>query len=156
MAREDLKKKYEAKAAALSNTGPQWGREREREVRLVQDHAVYACMVEAKDQAVGKVLQAIDDSGVSGRTIIVVTSDNGGLSTTEGHPTSNLPLRGGKGWLYEGGVRVPLIVSAPGVTEAESVSDAVVTSPDLYPTLLDLAGKSALSGQHPDGASFIE
>jgi len=156
MAREDLQKKYEAKAAALSNPGPRWGREREQEVRLVQDHAVYAGMVEAMDQAVGKVLQAIDDSGVSSNTIVVFTSDNGGLSTSEGHPTSNLPLRGGKGWAYEGGVRVPLIVSAPGVTKAGSVSDAVVTSPDFYPTLLDLAGISALSRQHPDGVSFIE
>lgn len=156
MAREDLKKKYEAKAAALKNTGPRWGREREREVRLVQDHAVYAGMVEAMDQAVGKVLQAIDDSGVSGKTIIVFTSDNGGLSTTEGHPTSNLPLRAGKGWPYEGGVRVPLIVSAPGVTEAGSVSDAVVTSPDFHPTLLELAGISALSQQPPDGVSLMK
>jgi len=85
MAREDLQKKYEAKAAVLSNTGPRWGREWEREVRLVQDHAVYAGMVEPRDQSVGKVLQAIDDSGVSGKAIIVVRR-----RTTTGQ--SKLPL----------------------------------------------------------------
>ena len=127
MAREDLQKKYEAKAKALTNSEPKWGQERERQVRLVQDHAIYAGMVEAMDQAVGKVLKAIDDAGVSSNTIVVFTSDNGGLSTSEGSPTSNLPLRGGKGWAYEGGVREPLIVYAPGVTKAGSVSDTVMT-----------------------------
>jgi arylsulfatase A-like enzyme len=156
MAREDLRVKYEARAAARPNTETRWGREREREVRLVQDHAVYAAMVEAMDQAVGKVMRAIDDSGVGGKTIVVFTSDNGGLSTSEGHPTSNLPLRAGKGWAYEGGVRVPLIVSAPGVTKPGSVSNAIVTSPDFYPTLLELAGISAPPGRGRDGASFVD
>jgi arylsulfatase A-like enzyme len=156
MAREDLQKKYEAKAAALTNQAPKWGREREREVRLVQDHAIYAGMVEAMDQAVGKVMRALDDAGVRERTIVVFTSDNGGLSTSEGSPTSNLPWRGGKGWAYEGGVREPLIVAAPGVTKAGSVSAAVVTSPDFYPTLLELAGLPALPQQHRDGVSFVK
>ena len=156
MAREDLQKKYEAKAKALTNSEPKWGQERERQVRLVQDHAIYAGMVEAMDQAVGKVLKAIDDAGVSSNTIVVFTSDNGGLSTSEGSPTSNLPLRGGKGWAYEGGVREPLIVYAPGVTKAGSVSDTVMTSPDFYPTLLELAGLPKLPQQHQDGASFVK
>ena len=67
-------------------------------------------------------------------------SDNGGLSTSEGHPTSNLPLRAGKGWPYEGGVREPLIVGAPGVTKPGSTCDTPVISTDFYPTLLELAG----------------
>lgn len=154
MARADLQKKYEAKAKILTNSAVKWGRERERKVRLVQDHAVYAGMVEAMDQAVGKVLKAIDAAGISSNTIIVFTSDNGGLSTSEGWPTSNLPLRGGKGWAYEGGVRVPLIVSAPGATKAGSVSATVLSSPDFYPTLLDLAGLPALPKQHLDGVSL--
>lgn len=156
MAREDLQKKYEAKAKSLGNSEPKWGQERERKVRLVQDHAVYAGMVEAMDQAVGKVMKAIDTAGVSSNTIVVFTSDNGGLSTSEGWPTSNLPLRGGKGWAYEGGVRVPLIVSAPGVTKAGSVSVTVLSSPDFYPTLLDLAGLTALPQQHQDGVSLTK
>jgi arylsulfatase A-like enzyme len=156
MARADLQKKYEAKAQTLTNSESKWGQERERKVRLVQNHAVYAGMVEAMDQAVGKVLKAIDDAGVRSNTVVVFTSDNGGLSTSEGWPTSNLPLRGGKGWAYEGGVREPLIVFAPGVTKAGSVSPAVVTSPDFYPTMLELARLPALPQQHLDGVSFAK
>ena len=77
-------------------------------MRLVQDHAVYAGMVEAMDLAVGKVLAKLDELGLRENTLVIFTSDNGGLSTSEGWPTSNLPLRGGKGWLYEGGIREPL------------------------------------------------
>lgn len=156
MARPDLQKKYEAKARTLKPADPAWGQERERKVRLVQDHAVYAGMVEAMDLAVGKVLKALDEAGVGGRTIVVFTSDNGGLSTSEGWPTSNLPLRGGKGWPYEGGVREPLIVVGPGVSKAGTVSDAIVTSPDFYPTLLELAGLPARPQQHLDGVSFAK
>lgn len=156
MAREDLQKKYEAKANALTNSAEKFGQERKRKVRLVQDHAIYAGMVEAMDQAVGKVMKAIEDAGVSERTIVVFTSDNGGLSTSEGSPTSNTPLRGGKGWPYEGGVREPLIVAAPGVAKAGSVSATPVTSPDFYPTLLELAGLPVQPKQHQDGVSFAK
>lgn len=154
MAREDLQQKYEAKAKTLPDVNPKWGQERERQVRLVQDHAVYAGMVEAMDQAVGKVVKALADAGLSSNTIVVFTSDNGGLSTSEGSPTSNLPLRGGKGWPYEGGVREPLIVAAPGIPAGES--STVVTSPDFYPTLLELAGLPAQPKQHQDGVSFVK
>ncbi|UCG50111.1 MAG: sulfatase, partial [Phycisphaerales bacterium] len=98
MAREDLRKKYEQKAKTLPPTDPAWGQERARKVRLVQDHAVYAGMIEAMDQAVGKVLDALERLNLAGDTAVFFMSDNGGLSTSEGHPTSNLPLRAGKGW----------------------------------------------------------
>jgi arylsulfatase A-like enzyme len=155
MAREDLQKKYEAKAKTLPTNGPAWGQERERKVRLVQDHAVYAGMVEAMDQAVGKVLAALERAGLAERTVVVFMSDNGGLSTSEGHPTSNLPLRAGKGWLYEGGIREPMIIHAPGVTRAGSTCDTPVTSTDFYPTLLELAGLPPLPRQHVDGVSLV-
>jgi arylsulfatase A-like enzyme len=155
MAREDLRKKYEAKAKALPTNGPTWGQERERKVRLVQDHAVYAGMVEAMDQAVGKVLAALDRAGLADRTIVVFMSDNGGLSTSEGHPTSNLPLRAGKGWLYEGGIREPWIVHAPGVTKPGSTCRTPVTSTDFFPTLLDLAGLPLQPAEHCDGLSLV-
>ena len=154
MAREDLRLKYEAKAKSLTPDGPIWGKERERQVRLIQKHAVYAGMVEAMDQAVGKVLAAVDRLGLSQNTIVVFTSDNGGLSTSEGHPTSNLPYRGGKGWMYEGGLRVPWIVRAPGLTKEGSVCDTPILSTDLYPTLLELAGVTR--PEHGvDGKSFV-
>jgi arylsulfatase A-like enzyme len=81
-------------------------------------------------------------------------SDNGGLSTSEGHPTSNLPLRGGKGWPYEGGIRVPWIVCVPGVTKPGSTCASPVISTDYYPTLLELAGLPLKPAQHRDGVSF--
>lgn len=155
MARKDLREKYEAKARALQHEGPAWGQERARKVRLVQDHAVYAGMVEAMDQAVGKVLAALDRNGLADRTIVVFTSDNGGLSTSEGWPTSNLPLRGGKGWPYEGGIREPFLVRAPGVTKAGSVCDAPVSSTDFYATLLELAGLPPAPEQHRDSTSLV-
>ena len=81
-------------------------------------------------------------------------SDNGGLSTSEGHPTSNLPLRGGKGWLYEGGIREPMIVRWPGVTTPGSINNTPVISTDFYPTILEITGSSARPDQHLDGESF--
>lgn len=154
MARPDLKQKYEEKRQRLG-LEVQWGREGERQVRLVQEHAVYAGMVEAMDQAVGRVLGQLEKSGVLTNTIIVFTSDNGGLSTSEGHPTSNLPLRGGKGWPYEGGIREPWIVVAPGITTPGTTCDTPVTSPDFLPTLADLAGVPLPRGLQPDGVSLV-
>ncbi|MEI8382227.1 MAG: sulfatase, partial [Planctomycetota bacterium] len=153
MSREDLRQKYEAKAKSLKHDGPAWGRERERQVRLIQDHAVYAGMVEAMDQAVGKVLDALDRLGLADNTVVIFTSDNGGLSTSEGHPTSNLPLRAGKGWMYEGGIRVPWIIRAPGLTKPGSVCDTPIISNDLYPTIMQLAGTR--QDHSVDGKSLV-
>lgn len=161
-AREDLRQKYERKRNPFGETPTAiWGRDGEMRVRLVQEHAVYAAMVEAMDQAVGKVLACLEKQGLAERTAIIFTSDNGGLSTgdsaisaDQGWPTSNSPLRGGKGWLYEGGIRVPLIIRAPGV-QATSQCDEVVTSTDYYPTLLELARLPSMPKQHVDGVSLV-
>lgn len=148
--RPDLVKKYQAKAAAIE--GDQFANEEQifgdkpRKVRVLQKHAVYAAMVEAMDQAVGKVLEQIDASGITDNTIVIFTSDNGGLSTSEGSPTSNLPLRGGKGWVYEGGIREPWIIRYPGVTRAGRVSEHPICSIDLYPTVAAAAGVNV---EHP-------
>lgn len=153
MGRPDLVEKYEAKAKGI--TGKEFAPEEQvigkkaRNVRILQNHAVYAAMVEAMDEAVGKVLQQLEDSGVAENTIVIFTSDNGGLSTSEGSPTSNLPLRGGKGWTYEGGIREPWIIRYPGVTKAGSVSKEMICSIDLYPTIAKAAG--ATSTQTIDG-----
>lgn len=132
----------------------EWGEEGTRKVRQTQAHPTYAAMVGAMDDAVGQVLAAIDDLGLRDNTIVVFFSDNGGLSTSEGSPTSNLPLRAGKGWLYDGGVREPCLVRWPGVTPSGSVCDEPIISMDFYPTLLEAAGLGALPEQHLDGRSF--
>lgn len=154
-ARDELKQKYEAKAARTYHDGPKWGIEGDRKLRLVQDDPVYAGMVEAMDQAVGTVLDGLEEFGLVDDTIVVFMSDNGGLSTSEGHPTSNLPLRAGKGWLYEGGIREPMIIRWPGALTNGTTVDAAVTSTDFYPTLLELAGISLRPEQHLDGVSLV-
>ena len=144
MGRPDLVKKYKRKAAKIS--GEAFAKEEQvfgpkpRDVRVLQKHAVYAAMVEAMDEAVGKVLQQLEDSGVADNTVVIFTSDNGGLSTSEGSPTSNMPLRGGKGWVYEGGIREPWVIRYPGVTKAGSESEQPISSIDLYPTIAAAAG----------------
>lgn len=142
--RPDLVEKYKAKAQA--NEGQEFADEEQflgnqpRHVRILQKHAVYAAMVEAMDDAVGVVLQQLEDSGVADNTIVVFTSDNGGLSTSEGSPTSNLPLRGGKGWVYEGGIREPWIIRYPKITQPGTTCDQPICSIDLFPTINAAAG----------------
>ncbi len=153
MARPDLQRKYQEKRQRLG-LQPAWGREHARDVRLVQEHAIYAGMVEAMDQAVGKVLDRLDALGLRENTLVIFTSDNGGLSTSEGWPTSNLPLRAGKGWMYEGGLRVPLLVRWPNVTRPGSQVDSPVTSPDFFPTLLEATATRGV-GIDIDGVSFL-
>ncbi len=152
--REDLKQKYLEKKQRLG-LKPEWGKEDRQKVRLVQEHAVYAGMVEAMDAACGKVLSALKDLGLDDNTVVFFMSDNGGLSTAEGHPTSNLPLRGGKGWMYEGGIREPMMVKWPGVTPAGTVCDEPVTSTDFYPTMLEMSGSPSKPDQHVDGKSWV-
>lgn len=154
MAREDLKAKYLERKKAVGEDI--WGEEPPRKVRQVQNHVVYASMVEAMDQAVGKVLSYLEESGLEDNTIVFFMSDNGGLSTSEGHPTSNLPLRAGKGWLYEGGIREPMLIKWPGITMDGRKSDAAVISNDFYPTILEMAGIDAMPDQHMDGISLVE
>ena len=158
LAPEPLVGKYRARKRELEQDperGPLWGRERKRKVRLVQEHAVYAGMVEAMDAAIGVVIDAIDEAGLADDTIILFTSDNGGLSTSEGHPTSNLPFRAGKGWLYEGGIREPFIVVVPGITPADTVCESPVVTQDLLPTVLDLADLSPIDDRIMDGVSLV-
>lgn len=127
-------------------------RERDGMTRTLQNDAAYGSEVAGLDSFVGSVLDKLDRNGLAESTIVIFFSDNGGLSTkAEAGPTSNEPLRAGKGWLYEGGIRVPLLVRAPGITKAGSTSDTLVASTDFYPTLLSLAGLPAKPEQHRDG-----
>jgi arylsulfatase A-like enzyme len=155
-AKGDLEEKYKAKAAFLKDQKraeflPDLG----RPVRQVQNQPTYAAMIENMDEGVGRILEKIAALGLEKDTIVIFTSDNGGLSNAEGSPTSNLPLRGGKGWPYEGGVRVPLIVRWPGMTRAGSISAEPVISADLYPTILQMVGLSTSQQKTEDGVSFL-
>jgi arylsulfatase A-like enzyme len=122
--------------------------------RVVQSDARYAAMVENLDTNIGRLLDALEATGQAEDTLVVFTSDNGGLSTSETSPTCNAPLAEGKGWMYDGGIRVPLVVRWPGVVVPGSTSSAPTTTPDLYPTLLDAAGLNPMPGQHQDGVSI--
>ena len=153
LAKAELIQKYERKRA--SAPADDFGMERTSKVRRVQNHATYAAMLEQMDAAIGRVFAALERNGLTDRTIVIFTSDNGGLATAEGSPTANLPLRAGKGWPYEGGVRVPMIVHAPGVTKAGATSDTPIVSTDFYPTLLQLVGLPLKPEQHRDGVSVV-
>jgi arylsulfatase A-like enzyme len=162
MAPDSLVDKYRAKAKRLElNDQEAFGTEEqvwgsaERKLRIVQNHAVYAAMVESMDTAVGRVLNELERLGIADNTAVFLTSDNGGLSTSEGWPTSNLPLRGGKGWVYEGGIREPFLIRVPGVTEAGRSCDVPVCSIDFFPTILELCGKSNPARATVDGTSLM-
>jgi arylsulfatase A-like enzyme len=133
-AKADVIRKYEARPAGAHHK-----------------KAAYAAMIDSMDASAGKVLAKLDELGLSDHTIVIFTSDNGGLMQN----TSNDPLRVGKGSAYEGGVRVPLIVRWPGHTRPGSKCDAPVMGIDLYPTLLEMTGAKRERGQVIDGESLV-
>ncbi|MCC5938384.1 MAG: sulfatase [Lunatimonas sp.] len=122
--------------------------------RLIQDNTGYASMVAAMDENIGRIMGALKELGLEENTWVIFTSDNGGLSTlfSEGAPTANGPLRAGKGWCYEGGIRVPLLVYGPGLTGPGRVVDEPVVSMDYFTTMLSLAG---IPHEAHDGNSLV-
>ncbi len=146
---------FQATASKLGESPPP-KRERNGLTRMRQDRADYASMVAGMDRNVGRLLDTLDEQGLTNSTAIFFTSDNGGLSTLArpNAPTCNLPLRAGKGWCYEGGIRVPLIIRVPGVTKPGSTSHQPVTSMDYYPTILETLGLPSMPKQHVDGSSL--
>ena len=151
----DLWSKHQKKAAQKPRAGGRFLYDRTLPVRQVQDCPIYAGMMESMDDAVGIVLATLDELNLAPNTIVIFTSDNGGVSSGDAFSTSNLPYRGGKGRQWEGGIREPYYIKAPGVTKAGSTSDTPVTGTDFYPTLLELAGLPALPKQHIDGVSLV-
>ncbi|WP_129663917.1 sulfatase [Phytoactinopolyspora endophytica] len=157
----DLVEKYRRKAAGLGldendveigESMPAWHSRPDRiQRRTVQSHPTYAAMVETLDHSVGRIVEALRSVGKLDNTMIIFTSDNGGLSTAEGSPTCNAPLNEGKGWMADGGLRVPTIVSWPGQIPAGVTSDLIFSTPDFYPTVLSAAGLQARPEQHVDG-----
>jgi arylsulfatase A-like enzyme len=139
-------------------------------IKQHQDNIQFAAMVEAMDESLGRVLAKLKALSLEENTIVIFFSDNGGMSAANfGNPkrvvpaskldlaysTSNLPLRGAKGWLYEGGIRVPMIVKWPGHGKKGAVCTEPVISTDFYPAILEMAGLRALPAQHTDGVSFV-
>jgi arylsulfatase A-like enzyme len=159
-----LIKKYQAKkqllqipdSARFRKDEPWMKFEKGWKQRLVQDNAVYAAMIENMDENIGRLLNTLDGLGISDNTIILFTSDNGGLSTAEGSPTANGPLKAGKGWLYEGGIRVPFIIKWPGSINAGQVSAMPVSSVDIFPTLCKAINKKAVMNKDVDGQDIVE
>lgn len=130
------------------------------ETNLVKKHShafepVYAALMETLDQSVRRILEKLNSLGLAGNTIVVFTSDNGGLHVPEGRHqkvTYNSPYRAGKGYLYEGGTRIPLIVRWPGKAKPGVVTDIPVINTDWLPTFLEIVGKKPAT--HIDGRSF--
>jgi len=137
MAKKEMIEKFRAKADPASG----------------QKNPTYAAMIQSVDESVGKVCAKLDDLKLADRTVVIFMSDNGGVAGA----TSNAPLRAGKGTLYEGGIREPLIVRWPGVVKAGTTSDEVVISVDFFPTILEMAGVAYEPGpKHAlDGISFV-
>jgi arylsulfatase A-like enzyme len=152
---EALWSKYQAKAVKQGLAEKRFIFDRRLPVRQVQDCPIYGGMVESMDAAVGIVLAKLKELDLEDNTIICFTSDNGGVASGDSSPTSNLPLRGGKGRQWEGGIREPFYISAPGMTSAGSLSASPVSGIDWYPTLLELAGVPMPEGQDVDGVSLV-
>ena len=122
--------------------------------KTTQTDAKYAALVESVDDSLGRVMQALQTAGVADHTLVIFTSDNGGLDNNN-RPTDNAPLRSGKGYAYEGGLRVPAIAWAPKLIPAGSTSPQPVISVDYFPTLLELAQTTPPTGRTLDGLSLV-
>jgi len=118
---------------------------------LGRKNPAYAAMIESVDQAVGRIMSTLEELNLSRRTVVFFTSDNGGLSDV----TDNSPLRAGKGYPYEGGIRVPLIIRWPGVIKPGSRSGEPVTGIDYFPTICEIAGVPLPGGRTIDGLSLV-
>lgn len=157
-AKDDLQAENNDQISAydFGNT-PKYIKEGEGRRKMRQDDAAYAAMVENTDENIGRLIESLRASGQFDNSIIVLTSDHGGLSNDgfkrERHlATTNNPLRAGKGWLYEGGIKVPLIMSWPNSLSPAQDNQNVILGMDLFPTLLDMTIDGAVKDS--DGISF--
>ena len=145
---------YRNKADSSGLSDSAYKMERVLPIRQVQDNPIYGGLVATMDDAVGIVLKALKDNGLDKNTIVVFTSDNGGVASGDNFSTSNLPLRGGKGYQWEGGIREPFFMKVPWLKSKGLKTDVPVIHTDFYPTLLDLANIPLLENQHKDGISL--
>ena len=147
--------KYRDKASRQPAPAERFKIDRTLPVRQVQDNPIYAGLIEEMDTAVGRVLTRLDELGLADNTIVCFTGDNGGVTSGDSFSSSELPYRGGKGRQWEGGLRVPFYIKAPGVTRPGSTCDTPVIHTDFYPTILQLAGLPLRPEQHVDGVSLV-
>jgi arylsulfatase A-like enzyme len=163
--KEELKSRLEKPAWSGYKVLP----DRTVKIKQHQDNVQFAAMVESVDESLGRLRAKLKALNLDDNTIVILFSDNGGMSGANfGRPdrivtpdrleqafsTSNLPLRGAKGWLYEGGIREPLIVHWPGEVQQGTVCDVPVISTDFYPTILEMVGLPLQPEQHADGVSI--
>ncbi len=165
LTRQDLNKLVDEPAFSDHKVLPN----RTIKIKQYQDNVEFAGMVESVDESLGRVLAKLKDLGIDDNTIVIFFSDNGGMAAANwynpqrvvpedridrAYATSNLPLRGAKGWLYEGGVRVPLIIKWPGQGKKGTECDVPVISTDFFPTILDMLGLPIPTENHLDGVSI--
>jgi arylsulfatase A-like enzyme len=154
---EDVKRNKDELAGLKFGDTPEFVKEGTGMTKMRQNRADYAAMVENMDENVGRVMAMLKKKGIEDNTIIVFTSDHGGLSNQgpkkRDLATTNFPLRAGKGHLYEGGIRVPLLIKYPGTVKAGVDEKNIILGMDVYPTLLDLAIGYQVKGL--DGKSYV-
>lgn len=153
---EDIKRNRKEINAFDFGNQPEYILEGTGRTKMRQDNPKYAAMVETMDENVGKLLQLLKDLNIDDNTIVILSSDHGGLSndgTNQRHlATSNYPLRAGKGWLYDGGIKVPLMVKWNGKFEPKTDNHSLVMLMDVFPTLLDITSHKSLD---TNGKSFL-
>ena len=146
---------FRDKAEAMGIADKGFEVDRTLPVRQKQDNPIYAGLMQQMDDAVGLLLNSLEEMGLDKNTIIIFTSDNGGVSSGDSFSTSLLPLRGGKGRQWEGGIRGPLLVQYPECKNPGSTCEVPVIGTDFYPTVLDYANIDLIPEQHMDGVSLM-
>lgn len=156
--KKHLTKRYEEKLTTMPKPAVEWEKESAGENLLVQNNATYAAMVESVDHGIGRLLNQLKKLGLEDNTIVVLASDHGGLSARGGKrevATSNRPLRAGKGHLYDGGLRIPMMIRWPGTVKPGTDIATPVSTLDLLPTLTDMAGIARPDKAGTDGLSLV-
>ncbi|MDX2413899.1 MAG: sulfatase [Bacteroidales bacterium] len=152
---KELWEKYRDKAETMGIADHGFALDKRLPYRLYQDNPVYAGLVESMDNAVGLVLNKLEELGLDKNTIVIFTGDNGGVTSGDAYSTANTPLRSGKGNQWEGGIREPYFISVPWIRNKGEKCNIPVSGTDFYPTILDLAGISQRPEEHSDGLSLV-
>lgn len=146
--------KYRTKANKMGIADSAFSMERRFPIRQTQDNPVYGGLVETVDEAVGNVIACLKRLDLYENTLVIFTSDNGGVSSGDNYSTSLLPLKGGKGYQWEGGIRVPFIVKPPNYTSGGKSIEIPVINTDIFPTVLDYSNLELMEQHHIDGVSI--